>query len=72
MNEKIVQIDINSLEESYTFDKVAKQASGAVLYTQGKAVLLATVAIDEKAVTENFLPMTVQYIEKSYAAAKIP
>ncbi len=72
MSEKIVNIDINNLQESYTFDKVAKQASGAVWYTQGKAVLLATVAIDEKAVEEDFLPMTVQYIEKSYAAAKIP
>jgi len=72
MNEKIVEIDINGLNESYTFDKVAKQASGAVLYRQGKAVLLAAVAIDEKAVEEDFLPMTVQYIEKSYAASKIP
>ena len=72
MSETIVNIDINNLQESYTFDKVAKQASGAVWYRQGKAVLLATVAIDEKPVEEDFLPMTVQYIEKSYAAAKIP
>jgi len=72
MSEKIVKVEMNNLHESYTFDKVAKQASGAVWYQQGKAVLLATVAIDEKAVTEDFLPMTVQYIEKSYAAGKIP
>jgi len=72
MNEKIVEIDVNHLQEYYHFNKVAKQASGAVWYRQGKAVLLATVAIDEKAVEEDFLPMTVQYIEKSYAAAKIP
>jgi polyribonucleotide nucleotidyltransferase len=72
MNEKRVEIDLNNLQEEYIFDKVAKQASGAILYRQGKAVLLATVAIDETAVEEDFLPMTVQYIEKSYAAAKIP
>lgn len=72
MNEKVVEIDIGNLKEIYTFDKVAKQASGAVWYTQGKAVLLAAVAIDEKPVEEDFLPMTVQYIEKAYAAAKIP
>ena len=72
MNETIVEIDLNNLPEQYIFNKVAKQASGAVLYKQGKAVLLATVAIDETAVEEDFLPMTVQYIEKSYAAAKIP
>ena len=72
MNEKIIEISNNNLEEYYTFNKVAKQASGAVMYKQGKAVIIAAVAIDEKAVDEDFLPLTVQYMEKSYAAAKIP
>ncbi len=70
--EKIIEIEVNNLQETYTFNKVAKQASGAVMYSQGKAVLVAAVAIDEKAVDEDFLPLTVQYMEKSYAAAKIP
>ncbi len=72
MNEKIIEIRCNNIAEKYTFDKVAKQASGAVLYQCGDAVLLAAVAIDPKPVDEDFLPLTVQYIEKSYAAAKIP
>ncbi len=72
MNETIVEISTNNLEEKYEFNKIAKQASGAVMYRQGKAVLIAAVAIDEKAVDEDFLPLTVQYMEKSYAAAKIP
>ena len=72
MSEQIIEINSNNLKETYTFNKVAKQASGAVMYSQGKAVLIAAVAIDEKAVEEEFLPLTVQYIEKSYAAAKIP
>jgi len=72
MKEQIIEINVNNLEETYEFNKVAKQASGAVLYRQGKAVLLAAVAIDETAVEEDFLPMTVQYMEKSYAAGKIP
>jgi len=72
MNETTVALSFDNLNEQYIFNKVAKQASGAVLYKQGKAVLLATVAIDETAVEEDFLPLTVQYIEKSYAAAKIP
>ncbi|MDQ1325212.1 MAG: polyribonucleotide nucleotidyltransferase [Campylobacterota bacterium] len=71
-SENIVELEINHLKEKYEFDKVAKQASGAVLYRQGKAVLIAAVAIDEKSVEEDFLPLTVQYLEKSYAAAKIP
>lgn len=72
MNEQSVEIHINNLEEKYEFNKIAKQASGAVMYRQGKAVLIAAVAIDEKPVEEDFLPLTVQYMEKSYAAAKIP
>ena len=72
MNETHIEIDLNNLNEIYEFDKVAKQASGAVMYRQGKAVLIAAVAVDEKAVEEDFLPLTVQYMERSYAAAKIP
>jgi len=68
----IVDIDINNLKESFEFNKVAKQADGAVLYRQGKAVLLATVTIDKESSSEDFLPLTVQYLERSYAAAKIP
>ena len=68
----IVDIDVNNLKESFEFNKVAKQADGAVLYRQGKAVLLATVTIDKESSSEDFLPLTVQYLERSYAAAKIP
>ncbi len=72
MKETIIKVSVNNLEEVYECNKIAKQASGAVMYRQGKAVLIAAVAVDEKAVEENFLPLTVQYIEKAYAAAKIP
>lgn len=72
MIENIVNIDLNNISEIYEFNKIAKQASGAVMYRQGKAVLIAAVAIDEKAVEEDFLPMTVQYMERAYASAKIP
>ncbi len=72
MSEENIVVSCNNLEEKYRFNKVAKQASGAVLYQCGNAVLLAAVAIDSKAVEEDFLPLTVQYIEKAYASAKIP
>jgi len=72
MSEQIIEINVNSLEEKYEFNKVAKQASGAVMYRQGKAVLIAAIAVNETAVDEDFLPLTVQYMEKSYAGAKIP
>lgn len=71
---KIMQysIEINKNTEIFDIDKVAKQAAGAVLMRQGKSVVLATVAREEKQVEEDFLPLTVQYIEKAYAARKIP
>ncbi len=71
---KIMQysIKINKNTEIFNIDKVAKQAAGAVLMRQGKSVVLATVAREEKQVEEDFLPLTVQYIEKAYAAGKIP
>ena len=72
MSEQNIIVSCNNLEEKYRFNKVAKQASGAVMYSCGDAVLLAAIAIDPKPVEEDFLPLTVQYIEKSYAAAKIP
>ncbi len=72
MQEHIIELAQNNLIERYEFNTVAKQASGAVMYRQGKAVLIAAVAIDEKAVDEDFLPLTVQYMERAYAAAKIP
>ncbi len=60
-------------EENYIFDKFAKQANGSVYYKSGDNVLLATVAVDcDSIVEEDFLPLTVQYIEKAYAAGKFP
>ena len=67
-----VTINVNNKEEIYEIDKVARQAAGAVLLREKNAVVLATVARDDKVVEEDFLPLTVQYIEKSYAAARIP
>lgn len=67
-----VKVEVNNKIEIYEIDKVAKQANGAVLLREGDAVMLATVAFNETASEEDFLPLTVQYVEKSYAIAKIP
>jgi polyribonucleotide nucleotidyltransferase len=68
-----ISIDLENKSEAYGFSKVARQANGAAWLQCGETVLLATVVIDETDfVTEEFLPLTVQYIEKSYAAGKYP
>lgn len=67
-----INIKANNQEQIFDINKVAKQASGAVMLRVGKAVVLATIARDETQVSEDFLPLTVQYIEKQYAAGRIP
>lgn len=53
--------------------EVARQASGAVLASIGDTVVLATVvAAKEARAGQDFFPLTVDYIEKAYAAGKIP
>src|SRR6202049_995777 len=53
--------------------KIARQADGAVLAPYGETVVLATV-VAAKTPREgvDFLPLTVDYQEKTYAAGRIP
>jgi polyribonucleotide nucleotidyltransferase len=53
--------------------KIARQADGAVLVTYGETQVLATVVgVKEQNNAYDFFPLTVHYIEKFYAAGKIP
>ena len=53
--------------------EIARQASGAVLVSLGDTVVLATVVGARSAQPgRDFFPLTVDYIEKTYAAGKIP
>lgn len=51
----------------------AKQANGAVTVSYGETVVLATACMSkEPKETDGFLPLTVEYQEKTYAMGKIP
>ena len=53
--------------------RIARQADGAVLATYGETVVLCTVvASKEPKEGVDFLPLTVNYQEKTFAAGKIP
>jgi len=53
--------------------KLAEQASGAVTVRYGDTVILVTVCVsDEPREGADFLPLTVDYEERLYAAGKIP
>ncbi len=69
----VCEFELNKKQEIFEFGKVAKQANGSVLAKLGNAVVLATVVSEfDNPVEEDFTPLTVQYIEKTYAAAKLP
>jgi polyribonucleotide nucleotidyltransferase len=53
--------------------RFAYQATGAVVVRYADTVVLCTVVADDKANSEaDFFPLTVNYVEKSYSAGKIP
>ena len=53
--------------------EIARQASGAVMVSIDDTVVLATVVASKVAKAgQDFFPLTVDYIEKTYAAGKIP
>jgi polyribonucleotide nucleotidyltransferase len=53
--------------------EVARQSSGAVLVNiEGTVVLATVVAKTEAKAGQDFFPLTVDYLEKTYAAGKIP
>src|ERR1700758_1666882 len=53
--------------------KIARQADGAVFATYGETTVLATVvASKEPKAGIDFLPLTCNYFEKTYAAGRIP
>lgn len=56
-----------------TTGEIARQATGAVVCQMGDTVVLATVVAKKEAKPgQDFFPLTVDYIEKTYAAGKIP
>ncbi|MCQ2798140.1 MAG: polyribonucleotide nucleotidyltransferase [Bacilli bacterium] len=52
--------------------EIAKQADGAVLVRFGDTVTLSTACCADQPKGGDFFPLTVDYIEKQYAAGKIP
>src|SRR5437867_2641432 len=68
-----IEMDLAGRRLRLETGRVAKQADGAVLATYGDTVVLAT-AVGSQTVRPgiDFLPLTVDYQAKAYAAGKIP
>jgi polyribonucleotide nucleotidyltransferase len=70
--EKVYTADLGGRPLTIKSGKVAKQASGSVIVTYGETTVLVTAVAAYDVRPTNFLPLTVEYQEKIYAAGRIP
>ena len=72
-NEVKEEVTLGDVILELSTGKIARQADGAVMVKQGNSMVLCTAASAKK-VKEgvDFFPLTVNYLEKSYACGKIP
>ena len=73
MQKKVVEVEVGGRTLTMETGRMAKQAGGSVLLSYGDTVLLVT-ATAQGSPREgvDFMPLTVEYQEKTYAAGKIP
>ena len=71
--EKIVEsFELYGKQYRFETGELAKQATGAVLVTQGDTTILVTAVVSKQEKDYDFFPLTVDYIEKMYAVGRIP
>jgi len=63
---------VGGKEISFETGKLAKQAHGAVVMRCGDCVVLVTAVSTSERPGLDFFPLTCEYVEKNYAAGKIP
>ncbi len=68
-----VAVEVGGRPMRFQTGKVAKQADGAVVVSQGDTMVLVTAVMsDEPREDIDFFPLLVEYRERAYAAGKIP
>src|SRR5215475_1531487 len=63
---------INGKELTFETGRLAKQAHGSVLVTFGESMVLITAVSGDERPGLDFFPLTCEYVEKTFAAGKIP
>lgn len=72
-NETKLELEIGGRTLSFSTGKFARQSNGAVMIQYGDTVMLCTVNRSKEGKPGiDFFPLTVDYIEKFYAAGKFP
>ena len=68
-----VDVDLDGRKITFETGKMAKQANGAVVVRSGDSVVLVSACMaDKPKAGAAFFPLTVDYLEYTYAAGKIP
>ncbi len=72
MSKQVVSMEMNGTTFSLETGRMAKQANGSVIVRMGDTMSLMTVTADKRPSDRDFLPLFVEYRNKTYAAGKIP
>jgi polyribonucleotide nucleotidyltransferase len=63
---------VNGRPMTFETGRLAKQAHGSILVTYGESVVLVTAVSGDERPGLDFFPLTCEYVEKTFAAGKIP
>ncbi len=69
---KKVEADVGACTMTFETGKMARQANGAVVVSCGDTMVLVTAVAEKKTKDMGFLPLTIEYQERMYAAGRIP
>ncbi len=72
MSKQTVSMEMNGTTFSLETGRMAKQANGSCIVRMGDTMSLMTVTASPKPSDRDFLPLFVEYRNKTYAAGKIP
>ncbi len=72
MSKHEVSMEMNGTTISIETGRMAKQANGSCIVRMGDTMTLMTVTADKRPSDRDFLPLFVEYRNKTYAAGKIP
>ena len=68
----VEEIEVAGRKIKLEIGKFARQANGSLMVSSGDTQVLVTVCGDDEDADYDFFPLTVDYIEKYYAAGRIP
>lgn len=69
---KKIDVEVGSQTITFETGKLAKQTDGSAVVSCGDTMILVTAVAEKKSKNMGFLPLTIEYQERMYAAGRIP